>query len=220
MQRMTETRPKTALITGASRGLGFATAVEVARRGFHVIATARTTGGLEDLADQIAPIGGIPTLVPLDITDDAGLARMGRAIFDRWGKLDLLVHAAAHAPPCAPVAQTNAKDLDRSISVNARGTQQLIFMCDPLLSTAPRGQMIYVTDSRAGTCFFGAYGASKAAGQAIVESWAAEAIGVNVSLFAPHPMPTAARARFYPGEDRTKLTPIVDEARRLAAQIQ
>ncbi|MEM9780611.1 MAG: SDR family oxidoreductase [Pseudomonadota bacterium] len=213
-----ETSQTIALVTGASRGLGYATALELARRGHHVIGLARTSGGLEDLADEIEALGGTSTLVPLDLTDDEGLARMGRAIFDRWGRLDLLVHAAAHAAPCAPVAQSSEKDLDKSFAVNARATQRLIVMCDPLLQAAANGHMIYVTDHHAGDKFFGNYGASKAAGQAIVESWAAENEGlkIKVDLFTPDPMPTATRARFYPGEDASKLAPTAQEAARLA----
>ncbi len=207
------------LVTGASRGLGYAVAVELARRGAHVVALARTVGGLEELADEIEGLGGTTTLVPVDLTDDAGLARMGRAIFDRWGRLDVLVHAAAHAAPCAPVPVTAEKDFDRSFAVNARATQRLIVMCDPLLKATPLAQAIYVGDSRAGAGNFGAYGASKAAGAAIVQSWRAEsaALGLCVQTFEPAPMPTAVRARFYPGEAWDGLTPVAEEARRLVA---
>ncbi|WP_112323278.1 SDR family NAD(P)-dependent oxidoreductase [Oceanibium sediminis] len=205
------------LVTGASRGLGYATALALAETGAHVIALARTSGGLEDLADAIDATPGSCTLVPLDITDDDGLARMARAIFDRWGKLDLLVHAAAHAAPCAPAEMTAAKDLDGAIATNFRATQRLITMCDPLLKAAEKGRAVYIADDRAGAPLFSAYGASKAAGRALFESWAAETrtIGPEVTIHTPAPMPTALRARFYPGENRDDLADTGTEAARL-----
>lgn len=208
-----------ALVTGASRGLGYATALALAARGAHVIALARTVGGLEDLADAIEAAGGASTLVPLDITDDEGLARMGRAIFERWGKLDILVHCAVFAAPCAPAEQVSDKDIDESFAVNARATQRLIMMCDPLLKAAAGAQAVFCADDRAGEKFFAAYGGSKAAARAIVESWQAEAarIGPRVHIFTPNPMPTAVRGRFFPGEDRSALSPPEAEAKRLLA---
>lgn len=210
---------KIALVTGASRGLGYAVALELAEAGHHVVAVARTVGGLEELADEIDKVGGRSTLVPLDLTDDDGLARMARAIFDRWGRLDVLVHAAAHAAPCTPVQMIAEKDLDRSFAVNARATARVIVMCDPLLRAAPAGRAVYVRDGRAGAGNFGAYGASKAAGEAFFQSWAAEtaALGLRVETFEPAPMPTAVRARFYPGEARDGLAAVAEEARRLVS---
>lgn len=208
---------KISLVTGASRGLGYATALQLAQAGHHVLAVARTQGGLEDLADAIDRTPGSVTLVPLDITDDPGLARMCRAIHDRWGRLDVMVHAAAHAAPCAPTQMIAEKDLDRSLAVNVRAAQRLIVMCDPLLKATQGARAVYVADSRAGESFFGAYGATKAAGRAFYDSWARESagLGVSVTVFEPQPMPTALRARFYPGEDPSDLTPTAVEARRL-----
>jgi len=209
-----------ALVTGASRGLGFAVASALGAAGWHVIALARTIGGLEELADVVEAAGGATTLVPLDLTDDAGLQRMALAIHERWGRLDLLVHAAAHAAPCASSGAVAEKDLDRSLAVNARGTQRLIVMCDPLLKAAKDGRAVYVDDSRAGG-FFTAYAASKAAGRAMVTAWAEESaqIGPKVTSFEPNPMPTALRARFYPGEDRDALADPTGEAARLIASL-
>ncbi|MSU88975.1 SDR family NAD(P)-dependent oxidoreductase [Rhodobacteraceae bacterium 2CG4] len=206
-----------ALVTGATRGLGHATALGLARRGAHVVALARTTGALEELADAIDETPGSSTLVPLDVTDDDGLARMCRAIHDRWGRLDLLVHCAAHAAPLSMADHVTAKDLDRCMAVNARATQRLIFMCAPLLRAAPAGHAVFAIDDRAGEPFFGAYGASKAAAGAIAESWRRECerIGPKVTLFRPAPMPTGLRARFFPGEDRGVLAAPADEAERL-----
>lgn len=213
-----EKRGPVVLVTGASRGFGYAVAQALGARGAQVIAMARTVGGLEELADAIEAAGGpTPTLVPLSITDDPGLQRLCLAIYERWGKLDLVVHCAVQAPPLAPAAHLAEKDFDQSIEVNVRGLARLIIMLNPLL--APEGQFIYPADNRAGQPFFGSYGAAKAAGEALVRSWAAESerIGPRVTLFHPNPMPTALRARFYPSEDTSRLTPCAEEAERLVA---
>ena len=209
-----------ALVTGASRGLGYATARALGARGAQVIALARTVGGLEDLADAIEAAGGpTPTLVPLSLTDEAGLQRLGLAIHERWGRLDLVVHCAAHAAPLAPAPYIGDKDFDTSLEVNFRGTARLIVMLQPLLVAAPAGRFVYVADERAGQPFFGSYGASKAAAEALIASWAAESarIGPRVLTFRPKPMPTALRGRFYPGEDNAGLAPCAAEAERLLA---
>ena len=206
-----------ALVTGASRGLGYATALELARQGAHVIALAKTVGGLEELADEIDALGGSSTLVPLDITDEGGLQRMCLAIHERWGHLDLLVHCAAHAVLLSPVAHVAEKDFDRMWAVNARATQRIIAMTEPLLKAADEGTAVFMNDPVGGQKFFAGYGSTKAAAQAIVDSWAAEAItiGPRVLTFTPNPMPTGIRARFFPGEDRKGLAPTSNEAKRL-----
>jgi NAD(P)-dependent dehydrogenase (short-subunit alcohol dehydrogenase family) len=211
-----------ALVTGASRGFGYAVASALGAAGVQVIAMARTVGGLEDLADAIEAAGGPnPTLAPLSITDEGGLQRLCLAIHQRWGRLDLVVHAAAHAAPLAPAEHVASKDFDASIEVNLRGTQRLITMVQPLLVAAAEGRFVHVTDDRAGDRFFGSYGASKAGAEAIVRSWAGEAarIGPKVTLFRPAPMPTALRARFYPMEGREGLAPCAVEAQRLIADL-
>ncbi len=210
-------RKTVALITGASRGLGYACALELAGKGAHIIALARTVGGLEELSDAIANVGGTTTLVPLDITDEGGLQRMCLAIFERWGRLDLLVHCAAHAAPLSPVAHVSEKDFDRAWAVNTRATQRLIALCEPLLKAANDATAIFIDDPVTGEKFFAPYAPSKAAAKAIVDIWAAEntSIGPKVLTFCPKPMPTSLRARFYPGEERDALSPPKTEARRL-----
>jgi NAD(P)-dependent dehydrogenase (short-subunit alcohol dehydrogenase family) len=215
-----EAAPEIALVTGASRGLGYATALALGARGAQVVAMARTVGGLEDLADAILAAGGPnPTLVPLSITDEGGLQRLCLAVHERWGRLDLAVHCAAHAAPLSPAPHIADKDFDQSVEVNLKGTERLIVMLQPLLAAAPRGTFVFAADIRAGAPFFGAYGATKAAADALVRSWAAESarIGPRVLTFHPNPMPTALRARFHPGEDRAGLTPCAAEADRLLA---
>jgi NAD(P)-dependent dehydrogenase (short-subunit alcohol dehydrogenase family) len=212
-----------ALVTGASRGLGYAVARALGARGYRVVAVARTVGGLEELADAIEADGGpAPTLVPLSITDTQGLARLCVAVHERWGHLDLAVHCAAMAPPLAPAAHIADKDFDQAIEVNLRATERLVTMLHPLLRAAPAGQFIHVTDDRAGLANHGAYGAGKAAAEALIRSWMAEStrIGPKIALFQPKPMPTALRARFFPGENPATLTPCATEAARLLALVE
>jgi hypothetical protein len=211
-----------ALVTGASRGFGYAVAAALGAAGAQVVAVARTVGGLEDLADAVAAAGGpAPTLAPLSIADDGGVRRLCRAVHDRWGRLDLVVHAAAHAAPLAPVDQIADRDLEASVETNLRGAQRVIAMTAPLLAAAPAGVFVHVADDRAGRPFWGGYGATKAAADALAASFAAERarLGPRVLLFRPAPMPTALRARFYPTEDRARLTPCADEAARLLAAL-
>jgi NAD(P)-dependent dehydrogenase (short-subunit alcohol dehydrogenase family) len=210
--------PPVTLVTGASRGLGYAVARALGSRGRQVVALARTVGGLEELSDEIVAAGGpTPTLVPLSLTDEGGLQRLCLALNDRWGRLDLAVHCAAHAAPLAPAPHVADKDFDTSVEVNLKGTERLVVMLQPLLVTAREGRFVYVADHRAGQPFFGSYGATKAAAEALVRSWAAESarIGPRVDIFHPNPMPTALRARFYPGEDGAALAAPADEAARM-----
>lgn len=210
-----------ALVTGASRGLGAAMAEQVALRGWHVVAVARTVGGLEELDDRVKAAGlpgaGSLTLAPMDITNEDAMRHLCRSIHDRWGHLDLWVHAAIHAAPLAPAGSMDAKDWDKSIATNTRATGILIPMIEPLLRVAAQGTALFLEDPKAGEKFYSAYGATKAAQIALARSWRAESAkhGPRVIIAEPAPMPTATRARFHPGEDRTKLTDPRDEAARL-----
>ena len=209
-----------ALVTGASRGLGAAFAEALALRGWHVVAVARTVGGLEDLDDRVRAAGmpgaGSLTLAPMDITNDDAMRHLCLNIHQRWGGLQLWVHAAVHAAPLGPAGSLDGKDWDKSIATNIRATGNLIPMVEPLLR-AGQGTAVFFDDARAGQKFFGAYGASKAAQIALARSWAAETVrvGPRVVIATPQPMPTATRARFFPGEDRTGLASPRAEAARL-----
>lgn len=215
-----------ALVTGASRGLGAALAEELAGRGWHVVAVARTVGGLEELDDRVKakkqPGAGELTLAPMDITNDEAMAWLCRSIHDRWGKLDLWIHAAIHAAPLAPAHFLDVKDWDKSVATNIRATGVLIPMVAPLLQAAPAGQALFLDDPRGGEMNYGAYGASKSAQIALARSWQQETarIGPRVRIESPAPMPTATRARFHPGEDRAPLTSPQAEAARLVAALQ
>ena len=213
---------KIALVTGASRGLGAALAFDLAVRGWHVVAVARTVGGLEELDDRVKALrlqgaGGL-TLAPMDVTDADAMAHLCRSIHDRWGGLQAWAHPAVHVAPLAPMGSLDARDWEKSINANALATGKLIPLVEPLLR-AGQGTAMFFDDPRAGQKFFGAYGASKAAQIALARSWAAEtaAIGPRVLIETPAPMPTATRARFFPGENRSMLSDCQTEAARLAA---
>jgi len=208
-----------ALVTGASRGLGYAAAREIGAAGAHVIAVARTVGGLEELDTEIQTAGGSATLVPLDLTDDPALERMGAAIHARWGHLDLWVHAAVHAPPLTPAEHIDAKDLDTSWSLTARATQRLIRVLDPLMRQSNAPHVVTFPDQTVGTKFHATYAAAKAAQLAYLESWAQELAALQMLRAAPPAMPTALRARFHPGEDRTKLADPAIVAKQLMAHL-
>lgn len=196
-----------AFVAGASRGLGHACALEAARRGFHVVALARTVGGLEELDDAIRAAGGAATLTPLDLTDDPALERLGAAIAERWGKLDLWLHCAAFPPMLSPAPHASVEDFDKAMAVNARAPQRLIRALDPLLRAAPAAQAVLMDDPRPSRAFYSSYAASKAAAREIWTAWALEsrASPLRAMRALPPPMPTALRARFYPGEDRASL---------------
>ncbi|WP_225972887.1 SDR family NAD(P)-dependent oxidoreductase [Paracoccus jeotgali] len=205
---------KVALVTGASRGLGAALAEALGHRGYHVIAVARTVGALEELDDRLRNAGCQPaTLAPMDVMESPAMMQLTAAIAKRWGGLDVWVHTAIHAAPLTPAGHVDGKDWENSFKVNATATQNLIGLLEPLLR-ARHGVAIIPDDPRGGQKFFGAYGASKAAQMAIASSWKAESARLGPEVLMPHPkpMPTAIRGRFFPGEDRSTLSPCTIEA--------
>ena len=213
--------PKIALVTGASRGLGFHIAEQLALGGWQVVAVARTVGGLEELDDRIkaSSAPSALTLAPMDITNDDAMRHLCASIHARWGKLDLWVHAAIHAAPLSPAGHIDLKDWDKSVAINTRASGVLLGFVEPLLGT--EGTALFFDDPRAGEKFFGAYGATKSAQIALARSWQAETVktGPRVLIETPAPLPTATRARFFPGESRGHLADIAAEARRLVALI-
>lgn len=208
---------KIALVTGASRGLGAAIAEELASRGYHIIALARTVGALEELDDRIKGAGGHATLAPVDITNEDAIRQICRSIHDRWGHIDLWAHAAIHAPPLCPLPHMDEKDLDKILAINVRATARLISNIEPLLKAADQGTAMFFDDPVQTEKFHGAYGLSKAAQMRMARSWQDEGktIGPKVLIETPAPMPTATRARFYPGEDRAGLSACRGEALRI-----
>jgi NAD(P)-dependent dehydrogenase (short-subunit alcohol dehydrogenase family) len=199
---------KLALVTGASRGIGRASALELARRGYHIIALARAVAALESLDDEIRAAGGGATLTPLDIKDFDGLDRLGGVMFERWGRLDALVSCAGVLGVLTPLAHARPSMMQEAFAVNVLAAQRLIRSMDPLLRAAG-GSALFVT-SRAGRnprAHWGAYAASKAALDALVRCYAQESAvaRLRVRLFDPGPVRTALRAKAYPGEDPQSL---------------
>jgi len=221
---MTDLSDSIVLVTGASRGLGRAAALALAGRGAHLCALARTIGALEELDEEIRlgtkPGRGGATLIPLDIRDDEGLGRMGAALFERFGRLDLWLHSAAYAPPLSPAEHVGAKELDEATATNVRAFQRLIRVVDPLLRQAAAPVALVAAEAETGAPFHGLYHATKAAQSALTQAWAAEAKGrITIAEILPPPMPTALRGRFHPGEDQGGLTPPETVAERLIARL-
>lgn len=198
-----------ALVTGASRGIGRAVALELARQGAHVVALARTQGALEDLDDEIRKFGGEATLVPCDLsTDHDALDRLGAAIHERWGKLDIFVGNAGLLGVLSPLGHIDPKEWDRVFSVNVTANWRLIRSLDPLLKRSDAGRVVFMS-SGAGhraelRAYWGLYGVTKAALDTLARFYAAETqniANVRVNLFQPGPLRTAMRAKAMPGED-------------------
>ncbi|HTS41303.1 MAG TPA: SDR family NAD(P)-dependent oxidoreductase [Xanthobacteraceae bacterium] len=194
-----------ALVTGASRGIGHATALALAREGAHVVATARTVGGLEELDDAIKVVGGTATLVPLDLRDIEGIARLARALDERYRRLDILIGNAAVVGPSSPLDHVQPKDWDEVLAVNVTANWQLIRHLHALLLRSDAARAVFVTSSAAASprAYRGAYAMSKAALEAMARSYAAETASTNirVNLFNPGPTRTRLRATARPGED-------------------
>ncbi len=200
-----------ALVTGASRGIGAAVARLFAREGAHVVAVARTVGGLEALDDAIKAEGGEATLVPLDITDGAGIDRLGAALHGRFGKLDILVGNAALLGVLSPVGHIDPLLFERTLAINLTANYRLIRSLDPLLRLSDAGRAIFVTSgaSKHAIPFWSLYCSTKAAMESLVLCYAAEveSTKIRVNLINPGPTRTRMRAEAFPGEDPMQLQP-------------
>ena len=208
-----------ALITGASRGLGAELAKSLSST-YHIIAVSRTIGALEELDDQIKKRGGSSTLAPIDLINTNAVAQLCRSIFDRWGKVRLWAHTAIHAAPLGPVITIDSKDWEKSITNNVTVLAKLIPMVSPLLQEDSKA--IFFEDTTIMKKFSSVYGATKAAQIQIVKTWQDEckSTGPKIYIAQPYPMPTAVRARFYPGENRKELQSIEKEAKRLVSLLK
>ena len=211
---------KIVLISGASRGLGCEIAKILSTQGAHIIGLARTTGALEELSDQITESGGKSTMAPVDILVDKDLEKLALLINNRWGKLDILIHAACIAMPMAPVTSLTLKDFDLAFKTNARSTQKIIQVFHPLLKKAKNAKAVFIDDKKAGK-FLTSYAASKAASRVIINNYKNEnkRLGPKVLIFSPKPMATALRARFFPGENKTKLYTCHSQAKNLVDKL-
>jgi NAD(P)-dependent dehydrogenase (short-subunit alcohol dehydrogenase family) len=215
----TSSAARIALVTGASRGIGYATARALAKQGAHIIAVARTQGGLEELDDEIRKDGGSATLVPLSLTDFDGIARLGAALNERHGKLDILVGNAGIAGPSSPLGHIEPKQWTEVMTINVSANFQLIRCMEPLLRKSDAGRAVFVTSGAASAAlaYLGPYAASKAALETLVRVWANETAStdIRVNLFNPGPIRTRMRASVFPGEDPMTLDTPEQAAKRI-----
>lgn len=213
----TPLKDKLALVTGASQGIGAATAEALGAAGAHVILTARTAAGLEAVEERIHAAGGSATIAPMDLTERESIARLAQAVHERWGRLDLLVLNAAMLGTLTPTAQIDGKEFNKVLTLNVLAQQALIAAFDPLLRASEAGRLIAVTSSVGSQprAYWGAYGASKAALENLVASYGQETENISTvrtAIVDPGATRTAMRAEAFPGEDPATLKPPSDVA--------
>ena len=200
---------RVALVTGASRGIGAAAAIELGRLGAHVVLTARTQGGLEETDDAIRAAGGTATLLPMDLRESENVDKIGPSIYTRFDRLDILVHAAGALGKLTPVSHMLDGDWAEAMTVNLAAAWRLIRSCAPVLAASDAGRAVFVTDARARapSAYWGMYGASKAGMEHLVLTWAAElrTTAMRVNLFDPGVVASRLRGNAMPGEDPSKL---------------
>jgi NAD(P)-dependent dehydrogenase (short-subunit alcohol dehydrogenase family) len=211
------------LVTGASRGIGRAVAIELARQGWRIVAAARSQKALESLDDEIKAAGGEATLVPLDLRDFAAVDALGAALFERFGKLDGLAACAGALGALTPVHQATPSVMDEVIGVNFTSNWRLIRAMHPLLRASDAGRAVFVTSgaSKNPRAYWGPYAATKAALDALIASYAAEIeiTPIKANLFNPGPTRTAMRAKAFPGEDPMTLPAPEEVAPQIAAML-
>jgi NAD(P)-dependent dehydrogenase (short-subunit alcohol dehydrogenase family) len=216
---MTDTTDKKlALVTGASRGIGAATAEMLAAEGWHVILTARSEAGLTEVDDRIHKAGGTATIAPFDLTDGEAIDRLGAAVGARWGRLDALILNAAELGTLAPVPHLDLKEWDRLIALNLTANMRLIRAFDAWLRQSPAAHLVAVTSSVASNprAYWGGYAASKAALENLVRTYGEEVRNIShihTHIIDPGATRTKMRARAYPGEDPQRLKPPEDAAK-------
>jgi NAD(P)-dependent dehydrogenase (short-subunit alcohol dehydrogenase family) len=216
---------RTALVTGASRGIGAAVAEALADAGAHVVMTARTAGGMEEIEERIHAAGGTATIAPLDLTDGDNIGRLATAVSGRWDSLDILVLNAAMLGSLAPVTAIDGKEFSRVLTMNVGAQQALLAAFDPMLRKSANAAVIGITSSVAARprAFWGAYGASKAAFETLLLAYAEEVrnlANVRVAIVDPGATATAMRQRAYPGEDQATLQPPIVPAEAVVRLIK
>ena len=216
---------KIALVTGASRGIGAATAKALAAQGAHVILTARTAKDLEAVEDGIFDAGGSATIAPLDLTDGDSIARLAAAVTERWGKLDILILNAAMLGTLSPVSAIDGAEFARLFTLNVTAQQVMIASFDALLRKSEAGRLVALTSSVGSSprAFWGAYGASKAALENLVDSYADEVKNlsqVRTAIVDPGRTRTQMRAKAYPGEDPSSVKEPAVVAEAILAMLQ
>jgi NAD(P)-dependent dehydrogenase (short-subunit alcohol dehydrogenase family) len=228
MSEITKNKPfsgQIALVTGASRGIGAATAKALAANGAHVIITARDAKALETIEETIHAAGGTSTIAPVDLSEPDAIARLAVAIANRWDRLDMMVIGAAFLPQLTPVSQLDQKDLNRALTVNVLATQALLAAFAPLIKRSDDGRVIGLTSSVAQKprAYWAGYAASKAAFEVLLECYAQEVQNLSstrVAIIDPGATRTAMRARAYPGEDPATVKEPEVVAQRLVTLLQ
>lgn len=203
---------RVALVTGASRGIGRAAAIAYAEAGAHIVAMARTTGALEELDDAIQAVGGSATLVPADLADAGAIERLGPALLQRWGKLDIFLANAGILGPLSPLTHASPKEWAQVFDINVTANWRLLKSLEPALQASDAGRVIMLSSGAAHKCmaYWGPYSVSKAALEAMARSYANETLKtpLRVMLVNPGPLRTRMRAEAMPGEDpQTLRTP-------------
>jgi NAD(P)-dependent dehydrogenase (short-subunit alcohol dehydrogenase family) len=216
---------KLALVTGASRGIGAATAEALAAAGAHVILTARTTKALEEIEERIHQAGGSATLAPMDLTDSDNIKKLAQAVVERWGSLDILILNAAMLGSLSPVEHLDPKELDRVFRLNVFANQGLIAAFDPLLRRSEKADVVGITSSvgEQPRAFWGGYGASKAAFDTLLGAYAdetAHAGKLRVQIVDPGATRTRMRALAFPGEEPDSVKPPEDVAAAIVGLVQ
>lgn len=196
---------RVALVTGASRGIGRAAALAFAKAGAHIVALARTTGALEELDDEINAIGGSATLVPVDLGDAQAIEKLGPALVERWGKLDILLANAGILGPLTPLSHVQPSEWNKVFDTNVTANLRLIKTAEPALKASDAGRVILISSGAAHKClaYWGPYSISKAAVEAMARTYAAETVTtpIKVMIVNPGPLRTRLRAEAMPGED-------------------
>lgn len=216
-------KDRIAVVTGASRGIGRAVALELAREGAHVIAVARTTGALEELDDEIGALGSTATLVPFKLSDFEAIDRLGGAIHERWGRLDILVGNAGVLGPLSPIGHIRTRQWSELVDVNLTANWRLIRSLDPLLRLSDAGRAVFLTSGAAhrATAYWGGYAVTKAALEMLVRTYAAEIAQTNAraNLFSPGRVRTRMQKDAFPGQDLSGLPAPEDVAPAIVATV-
>ncbi|MFL2790366.1 MAG: SDR family NAD(P)-dependent oxidoreductase [Paracoccaceae bacterium] len=215
---MSNSKKKIILITGASRGFGFQAALKLAKKGVHLIITARTLGALEDLSDKVLAAGSTVTVAPLDLCREKDFQIVARTIYEKFGGIDILVHSASSAIPMTPIETIQKNEIVNFFN-NTIITQRVIQMIDPLLKKNANCLALFIQDNNRyrNKKFLGIYNATRTASREIIAAYAAERkrLSPTVLTFDPKPMPTKIRATLFPGEDKVKLSSCEIEAEKM-----
>ncbi len=220
-KKLNRLKNKIILVTGASRGFGYQAALQLATKGAHIIACARTSGALEELSEKILAIKGRVTVAPLDLCKEKDFQIVARSIYEKFGKIDILIHSASFAVPMTPIQTIQKSELTKFFQANTFITQSVIQMIHPLLKMSKDSIALFIQDTTntKNKKYLGIYNATRMASREIIAAYAAERkrLGPIILTFEPKPMPTKTRQVLFPGEDKKKLSTCQIEAARMVS---